>query len=119
VGLLVLSVVLLSAAQVKAQFDPGLDSRASPLAPHVVAGHVHDDSSSHAEADHPCKGHERSHGVACCLAGSCPLLTGQPPAAPPLTFGLFFAPMSYMALASARLEQAGYAPDPPPPRPGV
>lgn len=116
VGLLVLSIALLSAAQVRAQFEPALNVLAPTMSPSPAVAHDHDHATAHDKADQPCKGHERAHGVACCLAGSCPLLTAQPPVAPSLALDICFAPLAYVSLASARLERGGDAPDPPPPR---
>lgn len=115
-GLLVLSVILMSAAQVNAQFAPGFNVFASETTEHVADPHAGDHVSMHEHADQPCKGHERSHGVACCLIGGCPLLTAELPATPAILSAAMFAPMSYSPLVTARLVIAGYAPDPPPPR---
>ena len=113
-GLLVLSVILMSAAQVNVLVTPAIDMPASAALSSADSHHDADVTDHH--TDSPCKGHKRTHSITCCLVGGCPLLTAQLPEAPILLSAIMFVPMSYMPLVSARHEQAGYAPDPPPPR---
>ena len=113
-GLLVLSVIFMAFAQVNALTVPGISVLA---APNQV--HQHDATASSAEhdhADHPCKGHKRSPGVACCLSGGCPLLAVALPTTAPIPPPVTPITVSNPRLAVAQPDGIGRAPDLPPPR---
>jgi len=114
-GLLVLGVVLMSVAQINALMVPGVNAYAvaSSLPPHHDASTASDEQDP---AERPCKGHERSHGVACCLFSGCPLLVVALPAAALIPMPVLPIMDSGSRVASTQPDGIGRTPDTPPPR---
>ena len=117
-GLLVLSLVLVSVAQVNAVMLSVGTVYAVTMAASGKSDHHHVTSftAAHDHGDHPCKGHGRSHGVTCCMSGGCPVLVIALPTGtrvpPPITPDV----VRNLRIVSAQLDGIGRAPDLPPPR---
>jgi hypothetical protein len=114
-GLLVLSVVLMAAAQVNALMVPSVNAFAvaSSLPLHHGASAATDEYD-HAES--PCKGHGPSHGVGCCLSSGCPLLVVALPTAARIPTPAIPTMGTNPRLVATQRDGVGRTPDPPPPR---
>jgi len=82
------------------------------------AGHHHNGASTldHDHSDAPCDGHERSHGITCCLLGNCPLLSGEVPKVAPIAHSVATVALRYLPFAAAVVVKFGLIPALPPPR---
>ncbi len=117
-GLLILSIVLMSVAQVNVLMAPGVNVFIKANAvPEETHRHVAPASpAAHDHADRPCEGHERSHGAACCLSTSCPVLVVALQTAAPVPMPTTPIMVSNLNIASVQPDGIGRAPDLPPPR---
>lgn len=117
-GLLVLAVVLMSIVQVNVLVAPGVNVfAATGAAPDET--HHHESTtapSAHHHAGQPCEGHERSHGLACCLSSGCPLLVVALATATPIPLPFTPGMVSNAWIGLSQPDGIGRAPDPPPPR---
>ena len=117
-GALVLSLVLVSVAQVNALMLPvGNLYAATTTAPNKTDHHYATSSTAlHDHGDHPCKGQERSHGITCCMSGGCPVSVIALPTGthvpPPITPGV----VRNLRMVAAQHAGIARAPDLPPPR---
>jgi len=117
-GVLVLSLILVSVAQVNALMLSVGNLYAATTAALDESDHHPATSSTAARdhGDHPCKGHQRSHGVTCCMSGGCPVLVIALPTGtrvpPPITPDV----VRNLRMVAAQLDGIGRAPDLPPPR---
>jgi hypothetical protein len=116
-GLWVLGVLMLSLAQANAVVLIAHATAGQPTtAEHADHHSLGASTSDHDHSDAPCKGHERSHGMTCCLLGNCPLLSGDVPRVAPIVPPVAISGSRYLTVAAAAVLEFGLIPALPPPR---
>jgi hypothetical protein len=109
-GLLVLVVLLVSVAQGRAVMLPIFDT-----ASHAIAVGQSDEHRTTSPAhNHPCDDHDQ--GLACCLAGGCPILTGNLPSGQPALQPRAAVALAFLMAPTTAPDELNSPPDLPPPR---
>jgi hypothetical protein len=115
-GLVVLAVLVVSAGQVVAvplvgssPSDRTHHSENQTLMTQAIAAHDDDRGS-------PCKHHSDSHGLACCIAGDCSMLSSWLPVATPALLPAAPRALIYRDTVAPPPDDMGAAPAVPPPR---
>ena len=111
-GLLVLIVLLMSVAQARAVMLPVFDTASHA----ITAGQSDEHRTTSPAHSHPCDGHESTHGLACCLAGGCPILTGNLPPGQPTPQPQAAVALAFLMASTTAPDELNSAPDLPPPR---